>query len=148
MSFEDDDFSDVVRDAPSESRSESGIADIARVGQEKPEDQKEKEDAQSEARKLGKTPSSKDLPQVDWAFTDDGTLVIQFQDKLVLKQVPKDDPVMARDLVAASTPERPAGAIYEGGIKAEVPVGGPLAAPERELGDPSEHVSRRSPPEG
>jgi len=105
MSLEDDDVSDVVRDAPSESRAEAGIADIARVGQEKPQDQKDKEDAQAEMRRLGKTPSSKDLPQVDWSFTDDGNLVIQFQDKLLFKQVPQDDPIMAKDLAASKLPE-------------------------------------------
>ncbi|HEY9869367.1 MAG TPA: hypothetical protein V6D08_09395, partial [Candidatus Obscuribacterales bacterium] len=66
MPPEDEDFSDVIRDTPSEGSSESGIADLARVGQEKPQDLKEKEEAHAELRKLGRTPSSKDLPQLDW----------------------------------------------------------------------------------
>jgi hypothetical protein len=38
MALEDEDFTDVVRDTPPESSSESGLADLARVGQEKPQD--------------------------------------------------------------------------------------------------------------
>src|SRR4030095_8571895 len=107
MPPEDEDFSDVVRESPSEGRGEAGLADIARVGQEKPQDLKDKEDNHNELRKLGKTASSKDLPQVDWAYTEEGTLVIQFQDKVLLKQVPTDDPTMARDFAAASHTDTP-----------------------------------------
>ena len=137
MSVEDDNFSDVVRDTPSESRAESGVADLARVGQEKPQEQKDKEDAQSEMRRLGKTPSSKDLPQVDWSFTDGGNLVIQFQDKLLFKQVPQDDPIMAKDLAAAKTPELPPAAVAETGIRAPVDMKPGDAPAEAKMGNPN-----------
>src|SRR4030095_582628 len=107
MPPEDDNTADVVRDQPSESGAESGVAELARVGQEKPQELKEKEHAQAGARKLGKPPSSQDLPQVEWSFTDDGKLVINLPSKVVTREVITDDSVK-KPLAAAILAEKPA----------------------------------------
>src|SRR5262249_53735918 len=86
--------------------SEVGVADLARTGQEKPQDQKEKEQSHEEARRLGKTPSSADLPQMDWSFGDDGTLVIKMQDKVLTHKLVAGD-VITKEAAMAKVAEKP-----------------------------------------
>jgi len=101
----EDNFSDVAFDAPSENRMGASIDDLAHAGQDKPQDLKDKEETRQELRRLGKTPSSKDLPRVDWYSTDAGTLIIQFANKLVTKQLAPNDPI---DLTGSVTSDQPA----------------------------------------
>ena len=108
MPPEDDASVERVKDQPAESHSDAGIAGLARSGQEKPQDLKDKEAAHAELRKIKGTPSSKDLPQMDWVFTKEGMLVIQTPNKLITRKVGKDDPVMAREMAESVPGERPA----------------------------------------
>jgi len=101
-----------IRERTSETCKAGGLEELARTGQGMSRDQGDKEEARSKIRRLAKILSSKEFPQVDWAFTNEGTLVIQFQDKVLLKQVPNDNSILGRDLSAPKLPDIPAGAAY------------------------------------
>jgi hypothetical protein len=110
MPPEEKDLSPEVVDRPSEPRSESSVAEIARDGQVKPDDFKEKERQHEELRMKGLTPSSEGLPAVDFLF-DDGAVVAKISDKVI--PVGDVDPAMAVAKLNKFTPGDKSGAAVD-----------------------------------
>lgn len=80
-----------ISDRAHESRADGGTVEAARDGQEKPATLKKQEEQHAELRKQGMTPSSMDLPPVDFLLDEGGELVAKIADAVIPTGVRPED---------------------------------------------------------
>src|SRR5262249_1860518 len=99
MPPEDEDFRE-VSERPSESKSDAGVAQLAREGQTKGDEQKSQDLKQDVLRKNYDSNSSVSLPRIDLGIDDSG-LVAKSGDKLMKL----DPPTTSVDVLKAENPD-------------------------------------------
>src|SRR5262245_11662022 len=84
MPFDDEEIGPEVRDVPPEARADTGVSQAARDGQEKPQEQEDKEAAHERLRRKYKTASSGRLPRMEWdEIAGPATQVGDFAGKII-----------------------------------------------------------------